>query len=87
MVNGTRLINLVHFETVIASKAARMVLAADGKPLVDFGLRRAHGADAGMLAARASYLAGLCRYGNGRGRPRIRHPGRRYDGAFVHPGP
>ena len=55
----TRLINLVHFETVIASKAARMVLAADGKPLVDFGLRRAHGADAGMLAARASYLAGF----------------------------
>ena len=55
----TRLINLVHFETVIASKAARMVLAADGKPLVDFGLRRAHGAEAGMLAARASYLAGF----------------------------
>jgi nicotinate phosphoribosyltransferase len=55
----TRLINLVHFETVIASKAARMVLAADGKSLVDFGLRRAHGAEAGMLAARASYLAGF----------------------------
>ncbi len=55
----TRLINFVHFETVIASKAARMVLAADGKPLVDFGLRRAHGAEAGMLAARASYLAGF----------------------------
>ena len=55
----TRLINLVHFETVIASKAARMVLAANGKPLVDFGLRRAHGAEAGMLAARASYLAGF----------------------------
>jgi len=53
----TRLINLVHFQTVIASKAARMVLAAPGKVLVDFGLRRAHGAEAGMLAARASYLA------------------------------
>ncbi len=55
----TRLINLVHFETVIASKAARLVLAAAGKPLIDFGLRRAHGAEAGMLAARASYIAGF----------------------------
>jgi nicotinate phosphoribosyltransferase len=55
----TRLINLLHFQTVIASKAARMVLAAPGKPLVDFGLRRAHGAEAGLLAARASYLAGF----------------------------
>jgi nicotinate phosphoribosyltransferase len=55
----TRLINLVHFETVIASKAARQVLAAGGKPLVDFGLRRAHGAEAGMLAARAAYVAGF----------------------------
>jgi nicotinate phosphoribosyltransferase len=55
----TRLLNLIHFETVIASKAARLVLAAGGKPLIDFGLRRAHGAEAGMLAARASYLAGF----------------------------
>jgi nicotinate phosphoribosyltransferase len=55
----TRLINLLHFQTVIASKAVRMVLAAPGKTLVDFGLRRAHGAEAGMLAARASYLAGF----------------------------
>ena len=55
----TRLMNLVHFETVIASKAARMVLAAPGRQLVDFGLRRAHGAEAGLLAARASYLAGF----------------------------
>jgi len=55
----TRLINLIHFQTMIASKAARCVLAAPGKVLVDFGLRRAHGADAGLLAARASYLAGF----------------------------
>ena len=55
----TRLINLIHFQTIIASKAARMVLAAPGKQLVDFGLRRAHGAEAGLLAARASYLAGF----------------------------
>ena len=55
----TRLINLLHLQTVVASKAARMVLAAPGKLLVDFGLRRAHGAEAGLLAARAAYLAGF----------------------------
>jgi nicotinate phosphoribosyltransferase len=55
----TRLVNLLHFQTVIASKAARMVLAARDKPLIDYGLRRAHGAEAGVLAARASYIAGF----------------------------
>jgi len=55
----SRLINLLHFQTLIASKAARCVLAAPGKLLVDFGLRRAHGAEAGLLAARASYIAGF----------------------------
>src|SRR5262249_47205818 len=56
---ATRLINLLHYSTLIASKAARCVLAAPGKLLVDFGLRRAHGAEAGLLAARSSYLAGF----------------------------
>lgn len=55
----SRLINLIHFQTLIASKAARCVLAAPDKLLVDFGLRRAHGAEAGLLAARASYMAGF----------------------------
>ena len=55
----SRLINLVHFETLVASKATRSVLVAPGKLLVDFGLRRAHGAEAGLLAARASYIAGF----------------------------
>lgn len=55
----TRIINLLHFQTLIASKAARMVLMAPDKVLVDFGLRRAHGAEAGLLAARASYIAGF----------------------------
>jgi nicotinate phosphoribosyltransferase len=54
----SRIINLLHLQTLIASKAARSVLAAPGKLLVDFGLRRAHGAEAGLLAARAAYLAG-----------------------------
>lgn len=55
----SRVMNLLNFQTMIASKAARSVLVAGGKPLIDFGLRRAHGAEAGLLAARASYLAGF----------------------------
>lgn len=55
----SRIINLLHFQSLIASKAARSVLAAPGKLLVDFGMRRAHGAEAALLAARASYLAGF----------------------------
>ena len=55
----TRIMNLLNFQTLIASKAARSVLIAGRKPLIDFGLRRAHGAEAGLLAARASYLAGF----------------------------
>jgi nicotinate phosphoribosyltransferase len=55
----TRLINILHFQTMIASKAARMVIAAPGKILSDFGLRTAHGAEAGLFSARASYIAGF----------------------------
>jgi nicotinate phosphoribosyltransferase len=55
----TRLINILHFQTLIASKAARMALAAPGKVLADFGLRTAHGAEAGLFSARASYIAGF----------------------------
>ena len=55
----SRLINIMHYQTLIASKAARMVLAAPGKALSDFGLRTAHGAEAGLFSARASYIAGF----------------------------
>ncbi|MGI8527587.1 MAG: nicotinate phosphoribosyltransferase [Pseudolabrys sp.] len=55
----TRLINILHYQSLIASKAARMVLAANGKSLADFGLRSAHGAEAGLMASRASYIAGF----------------------------
>lgn len=55
----TRLINLLNFPTAIASKAARSVLTAPGKLLVEFGLRRAQGAEASLMAARASYVAGF----------------------------
>ncbi|MEC4673518.1 MAG: nicotinate phosphoribosyltransferase, partial [Nitrospirota bacterium] len=55
----SRLINILHYQTLVATKASRCVLAAEGKPVMDFGLRRAHGADAGLVAARASYIAGF----------------------------
>lgn len=55
----TRIINLLQFQVMVAAKAARVRLAAPGKLLVDFGLRRAHGAEAGLHSARASYLAGF----------------------------
>lgn len=55
----TRVMNFLNFQTMIASKSARSVLVVGGKPLIDFGLRRAHGAEAGLLAARASYIAGF----------------------------
>lgn len=54
----SRLMNLLQFQTLIATKAARAVVTAPGKLLVDFGLRRAHGAEAGLYAARAAYIAG-----------------------------
>ncbi len=55
----SRLVNLVNFQTIIASKAARSVLAAPGRLLIDFGMRRAHGSEAALLAARAAYIAGF----------------------------
>ena len=55
----SRIINLLHVQTLLASKAARCTLAAPDKLLVDFGLRRAHGGEAGLFAARASYIAGF----------------------------
>jgi len=55
----SRLMNILHFQTLIATKAARCMLAAQGRTLVDFGLRRAHGAEAGLHAARACYVAGF----------------------------
>lgn len=55
----SRLVNLLHYQTLIASKAARCRLAADDAELVDFGMRRAHGAEAACLASRAAYIAGF----------------------------
>lgn len=55
----TFLMNQIHLQTVLASKAARVVRAAGGRQVVDFGVRRMHGADAGIKAARAFYIAGV----------------------------
>ena len=54
----TLLINQIGFPTMIASKAARVALACQGRSFVDFSLRRDHGADAGLKAARASFVGG-----------------------------
>ena len=58
------LLNQIHFQTVVASKAARVVSAAGGRPVIEFGLRRLHGTDAGMKAARAAYIAGVAATSN-----------------------
>src|SRR3990170_696769 len=54
----TFLLNTVNLQTMIATKASRVVQAAKGKGVVEFGLRREHGVDAGMKVARCSYIAG-----------------------------
>src|ERR1700761_5860864 len=54
----TYLLSTFAFQTTIASKAARCVLAAEGRPIVEFGSRRAHSPAAGVLAGRAAYVAG-----------------------------
>jgi nicotinate phosphoribosyltransferase len=54
----TVLLNVVNFETLIATKAARVCLAARGDPVIDFGLRRAQGIDGGLSASRAAYVGG-----------------------------
>ncbi|MCX8177159.1 MAG: nicotinate phosphoribosyltransferase [Candidatus Bathyarchaeota archaeon] len=54
----TFILNTINLQTTIATKASRIVYAAKGRPVIEFGLRREHGIDAGMKVARASYIAG-----------------------------
>lgn len=55
----TLVMNQVHLQTVLASKAARMTTAAAGAPILDFGARRTHGIDAAVKGARAFHVAGI----------------------------
>ncbi len=54
----TYLLSTINFQTLIATKASRVVQAAKGREIIEFGSRRAHGPEAGVLAARASYIGG-----------------------------
>src|SRR5918992_1460795 len=60
----TLVLNQVHLQTMLASKAARVVLAARGRTVVDFGMRRMHGTDAALKGARAFYVAGVAATSN-----------------------
>jgi nicotinate phosphoribosyltransferase len=60
----TWVMNQMHAQSVLASKAARIVTAARGRPVLDFGLRRIHGADGGLKAARAFHIAGVAATSN-----------------------
>ena len=57
-------VNQVHLQTVLASKAVRVVAAAQGRPVIDFGARRMHGIDAAEKAARAFFIAGVAATSN-----------------------
>lgn len=54
----TPLLNLINFPTLVTTKAARIVAAADGDPVIEFGLRRAQGIDGAITATRSAYLGG-----------------------------
>ncbi|GHB25742.1 nicotinate phosphoribosyltransferase [Mongoliitalea lutea] len=54
----TPLLNIINFQTLIATKAARICVAAKGDPVLEFGLRRAQGIDGALAASRASYIGG-----------------------------
>lgn len=60
----TFIMNQIHLQTVLASKAGRIVTAADGRPVIDFGPRRMHGIDAAMKAARAFHIGGVAATSN-----------------------
>ena len=60
----TALLNILNFQSLIATKAARVCLAAHGGPVIEFGLRRAHGPDGGLSASRAAFVGGCAATSN-----------------------
>ena len=60
----TSLVNIINFQSLIATKASRMYLAANGDPILEFGLRRAQGIDGALSASRASYIGGCSKTSN-----------------------
>jgi nicotinate phosphoribosyltransferase len=60
----TLVLNTINFQSLIATKAARVCMAADGEPVLEFGLRRAHGVDGGVAASRAAYIGGCAATSN-----------------------
>lgn len=60
----TLLLNMINFQTLIATKASRVCAAARGEPVIEFGLRRAHGIDGGVSASRAAYVGGCAATSN-----------------------
>lgn len=60
----TPLLNILNFSTLVATKAARICIAAEGEPVLEFGLRRAQGVDGGVTASRAAFVGGCAATSN-----------------------